>query len=323
MKKSILKRILIILAVTVAAILLILAGFSLFDRISYFSFYANSERYEKMPGTWSGFVHQGYTKTDGGTRLACGYMKNGEASRVYILDGNENDTFVELKNADGSDYAEHTGGIAVYGDVVYITGTVGMDIFSYADLSDGDGTATKISEIPTPIDPAYCTVYNDCLFVGSYYHKGNYETGEDQRIITPAGDRNTAIITVYHLDGESGLPVSEAPDEIYSTTGLVQGLAFTDEGDMILSTSYGISKSRLYIYDTQKAISDTVDFDGKSIFITYLDSHCLKDVIIAPPMAEEIIYDNGTVYILNESASMKYLFGKLTSGNHIYGYKLK
>ena len=323
MKNKALKWILGTLIVLIATVVLILAGFSLFDRIAYLSFYTNSERYEKMPGLWDGYVHQGYTEAADGVRLACGYMKDGGASRVYILDGEKNDVFVELKNADGTDYAEHTGGIAVYGDVIYITGKTGADIFSYADLTDGDGIATKISEFATPNDPAYCTVYNDSVYFGSFYRPSNYETPENHRFTTPAGDKNTAIISVYHLDTVSGLPLSDTPDEIYSTTGLVQGLAFTDEGDMILSTSYGISKSRLYVYDISKAISDTVSFGDDNIFITYLDSHCLDRVIVAPPMSEELIYKDGTVCIMNESASMKYLFGKLTSGNYVYGYKLK
>ena len=57
--------------------------------------------------------------------------------------------------------------------------------------------------------------------------------------------------------------------------------------------------------------------------LIYLDSECLEEHIVAPPMAEQIIYDDGTIYIMNESASLKYLFGNLTSGRYVYGYKCK
>ena len=66
---------------------------------------------------------------------------------------------------------------------------------------------------------------------------------------------------------------------------------------------------------------DRFELNENSVPLVYLDKSNLIDDIIAPPMAEEIIYDNGNIYIMNESACMKYLFGKLTSGSHVYSYK--
>jgi hypothetical protein len=40
-------------------------------------------------------------------------------------------------------------------------------------------------------------------------------------------------------------------------------------------------------------------------------------------MAEEMVWLDGKVYILTESASMKYLFGKLMSGHHVYSYPME
>ena len=39
-------------------------------------------------------------------------------------------------------------------------------------------------------------------------------------------------------------------------------------------------------------------------------------------MAEELVYKDGKVYIMNESASSKYIFGKFTSGNYVHTYKV-
>ena len=39
-------------------------------------------------------------------------------------------------------------------------------------------------------------------------------------------------------------------------------------------------------------------------------------------MSEEIIYSDGQVYVMTESACMKYVFGKLTTGSYVYGYEL-
>ena len=208
---------------------------------------------------------------------------------------------------------------------VFVTGTTGLDIFSYADVTDGDGKATMIKAFPTLNDPAYCFVSGSDLYVGSFYRAGNYETFAEERITTPAGDSNTAIMAVYPIDVNTCYPASEAPTLFYSTTGLVQGAALTEDGKMILATSYGIAKSHLYVYDTERAtaMDGLYTFGEYSVPLKYLDSTSLIDDIEAPPMAEEIIYEDGTIYIMNESASMKYLFGKLTTGSYVYGYKYK
>ena len=58
-----------------------------------------------------------------------------------------------------------------------------------------------------------------------------------------------------------------------------------------------------------------------SVSLYHLDSKCLKKTLEAPPMAEEIVYIDDEIYILNESASKKYIFGKFLSGNNIYSYE--
>lgn len=315
-------RIFIALLLTV---LIILSGFALGERIMFFSFYANSERYEAIPGLWDGYVPQGYCLVDGEDyRLACGYMKNGEASRIYIMPNDGSDAvLVEMKTADGKDYTGHTGGIAVMGDYVYVTAKTGCDVFSLEDINDGDGTACVKDTVNTINDPAYCYIEDGVLYAGSFYRAGNYETPEEHRFTTPAGDENMAIISAYKLDPISGKAYSETPDLVLSTVGFAQGMAFIDGEKIAIATSYGLSKSHVYVYDTTKAVADKNGFKVNDVMVPllYLDSECLVDDIVAPPMAEQIIYEDGVIYIMNESASMKYLFGKLTSGSYVYGYK--
>ena len=54
-----------------------------------------------------------------------------------------------------------------------------------------------------------------------------------------------------------------------------------------------------------------------------LDGDCLVQDVVCPPMAEELVYENDRVLILTESASMKYLFGKLTSGNFVRSFPIE
>ena len=106
-------------------------------------------------------------------------------------------------------------------------------------------------------------------------------------------------------------------------------MCVTDDGKVILSTSYGLSVSKLYVYDTTNLVGEDYDFVGTAksgafafngIKRYYLDSSNLVDTISAPPMAEELVYLDGKIYIMNESACNKYIFGKFTSGYKIYAY---
>ncbi|MBQ9760698.1 MAG: hypothetical protein IJW16_05060 [Clostridia bacterium] len=322
--KRIVKWVLRILIALLALVLLAVGIFFLRDRIMYSDFYDVAEKGMKAPGLWNGYVSQGFDYYEArGVYLSCGYDKSGDASSIYIMNGEEQ-TQVELKNADGTDYTGHTGGIDTYGPYIYITGAKGCDLFLVDDVFDGDGKATVAGEIKTINDPAYCTVRGDLLYAGSFYDTGKYETPMEHRFTTPAGDRNTAIISVYRLDPTTGKAVSEVPEVVISTTSQVQGMTFINDSTMVLSSSYGLSTSLIRFYDLNKmeANGTTLKVGEVDVPVWFLDSSALVETVEAPPMAEEIVYHDGKLWILTESASMKYIFGKFTSGNHIYGLPL-
>jgi hypothetical protein len=190
---------------------------------------------------------------------------------------------------------------------------------SFDFFRDEDGTATACGRFDVCVSPAYVYVRGNQLYTGEFYRAVDYETPEEHRLTTPAGDENTAIEGVYTL-GADGMPVSASPDYVMSTTAQVQGMAFDAEGRLLLSTSWGLSKSYIYVYDLTNAATGTVTLDGEELTVKYVDSTCLKDTIVAPPMAEELVVRDGKLLIMNESASMKYIFGKLTSGNHVWAF---
>ena len=327
MKRMILKWVLRVLAGLLALVILVVGGFILRDRILYRDFYKVAEKGMKIPGLWDGYVSQGFDYyEEKGVYLACGYQKSGKASRICILEGDEW-TYVDMKNADGSDYTGHTGGIDTYGTYVYITAADGCDLFLVEDVFDGDGVATCVGEVKTCNDPAYCTIMGDRLYVGSFYDEGKYETPMEHRVQTPIGDQNTAIMAVYQLDPATGKPVSETPEMVLSTTGKIQGMTFAGEKVMVLSSSYGLATSNLYFHDLS-VVFDTNDvgatmmINNVEVPLYYLDSATLIETVKAPPMAEELVWRDDKVWIMNESACTKYWFGKLTSGNHVYGIPL-
>lgn len=325
-----------IFGVIAAVLILVFVG----EKLFFASFFFGGAKMEmKTPGTWTNYVQQGFDHLEDGKFIVSSYNKGNENAAIFIIDGKE-ETCVELKNEDGTPYLSHAGGVTHYKDWVYVATdnhadqegdlycthdncNTNLDMFALSDVLDGDGKATKVDTIVVPNRLAYASVYGDMLYVGAFHREGSkYITPESHHITTPAGDKNTALMMVYELDENTGKPVHGTPEFCYSTLSNVQGMCMTGDGDIILSTSWGLSPSHLYQYDTAKAEQGTITLDGASVPVYYLDSACLLEDVKTPLMAEEMVWLDGRVYILTESASMKYIFGKIMSGNHIYSYPL-
>lgn len=312
-----------VLACTVIIIAILLIGIRVGEKIAFAGFYNDARSELPVPGVNSGFVGQGldYVEEEG-VFVTCGYSaKKGEASMAYVMKEDGSSVKCELKKADGSAYTGHTGGIAHYKDYCYITGADGCDVFSLSDILAG-GEAKKIGEIKSPEghDPAFVTVHGGKLYEGSFYRAGNYENPDNEKITTPNGDENKALIYVYDLDDNAQFGVDQKPVAAYSTTGLVQGACFT-ETQIVLSTSYGLAASHLKYYDLSKAVREQKTIGQNTLELYYLDGSCLERDVTAPPMSEEIVYKDGRIFIMTESASNKYIFGKFMSGRYMYSFK--
>ncbi len=331
-----LKITLISLAVFVGLIVLVLLGVKIGEKLVFNSFYSNAEKEFKMPGTNDNLVQQGMVYVEEKDLiLVCGYMSDNTASRVYTLnrDGKVL-SITQLKNEDGSDYTGHTGGIEYYQGYVYITeGTGvkdydgGLDVFSLDDIITGKETTNKIGRVKTYNNPSCCHIYNGYMLVGEYFREVDYETSDNHRMETPSGDKNTALTMVFKMDKEntSNFGMSDLPVSCISTRDAVQGIYTIDDDQIVLSTSWGLSASNLYFYDMKLITSgDSAERIGDlALTVYYLDSVSLKETVKAPPMAEEMLYLDGRLYILNESACNKYIFGKFMSGNYMYSYEIK
>ena len=84
----------------------------------------------------------------------------------------------------------------------------------------------------------------------------------------------------------------------------VQGVAFSDMGEVYLSTSYG-RKNSSYIkkYKSIYSMTDNVNH--------------YTELIELPPCSEGIVYDNNILYVLFESAGVKYLEGTDGKGRSV------
>lgn len=311
-------KVLLVLLIIAAVVL---AGFHIGVTALYWDYFRNADAAFRVPGLRDGFVPQGFTYVEeGGYHLASGYMEDHSASRVYVRDGNGKVRYVQLKNIDGSDYTAHAGGIAVNGAFAYLPGEQGIDVFRLSDLLEKE-QAKCIGIIPMEYEGDCCTFYNGYLLVGDFYRPEVYETPQNHHITTPAGDQNPAVIAVYRADASAEFGLDQQPIAAISVREQVQGIGITQEGEIVLSTSYGFASSYLWFYSWDEARQGTLELQGREVPLYYLDGANLTHSVEMPPMSEEVVCRDGKVYVLIESACTKYKFGNLIRGSQVFAYE--
>ena len=141
----------------IAAVILIICV--LFKVFLYFGYDRAVTKVCPTPGLDSEFVPQGSGKlTDENTYLFCGYMDNGEPSRIFLVkDGNVKT--VKLQNENGSDYDGHAGGITCAGEFVYISNAAQIFVINKSELLNAeDGGSVKFSgSVEVPCRSSFCS----------------------------------------------------------------------------------------------------------------------------------------------------------------------
>ena len=339
-KKSKAKKVVnTLLVVLVVLILLVIVGARLYFRLPVYSYYQASEKAFAIPGLWDNMVPQGfdYIESDG-VYLVGGYQKDGSASRVYRIDkqSGRSKGYVALANSDGSELAPHAGGLAAHGDYLFVAGDEDpfVYVFNLSEvLSGADGTSVKtLGKFDTQfrgdgIRADFMCFTEDKFIVGEFYKEPKYPTPDSHVVVTSTGEENRALAYSFKLsDGEgSAFGIEIIPSEIYSLPDIVQGVTVYD-GKIWISQSYATQKSTIRCYDVFNSepvgfrgpISSGVAGDGETIPVYALDSSTLVASFEAPPMAEEIIFVDGKILTMSESASLKYIFGNLTGGRWCY-----
>lgn len=310
-----------VLAWILVAVAVLLAVLHIGVTVMYSSFFGNSDAAFRIPGLTTGIVPQGFEYlSEHQIYLMSGYMKDHSAARIYIREANGDTRFVVLKNADGSEYVEHAGGVAVSGEFVYLPGRMGVDVFRLSDILESE-EAVCLGKIPMEYDTDCVTFYNGYLLVGDFYYPEAYETPMDHRVTTPAGDENPAVIAVFKADDARELGIDPTPVAAISIRDRVQGFNFVSENQIVLSTSYGFNSSQLWFYTVDTDRQGKLELLGTEVPLIYLDSANLVSSVDMPPMSEEVICMDGKVYVLFESACTKYWYGNLIRGTHVYAYE--
>jgi hypothetical protein len=222
----------------------------------------------------------------------------------------------------------HAGGITVYGNRVYLTSRESVAVYSLeAVMSEPSESSVKpVGKFPLFFEAAFVHAEDDLLYVGEFYREENYPTAESHHILTPSGETNTAVIAVYELNRDSEFGFADTvPARIYSIPGLAQGMCLTSDGKIYLSASYGMADSHIYIYANPISTESRDKFlvETAEIPLYFLDNGNIEKTISVFPMSEEIAYVDEQIYVMCESASNKYIFGKLTGNNKLFSFSEK
>ena len=293
----------------IALVLLVIIGLNIAKFFIYSEYYSIKTNVCKNPGLNDGFVCQGIAVSEeNGVILVCGYMKDKSNSRIYVTDYDSNSYYVELTR-DGEKYTGHAGGLAISGDTVYIANAKKIYYFPLENvLSANNGDIVDIGS-GTKVNTNASFVYTDeeYLYVGEFHDGGKY--------VIENHENETAEGTHYAICTKYSLSDLETPVAVYTLRNNVQGICFTPNGNVVLSTSYGLTDTVYYIYDLNSVTDLGVTFDGAPVY--YLDN--LEKEIHGPAMGEDLDYYDGKIITLTESASTKYIFGKLFGATKIVG----
>ena len=302
------------------SLLIIVGGFSLIQPLLYGQYYQTMETEFKVEGLKDGFIPQGMTYVkEYDAWLYTGYMKDHSCSRLYVLQDGEY-RYIELYDEEGV-YDGHAGGISYGNDIVYIASggsneTNRVYMFSLHDVLNKNTDKIVMDQHFHPYSKAsYCYVKDNMLWVGEFEDGGKYLTDESHHV-----NMNRAIVSGYEIN-EFGL-VDEKVDCVLSTGARVQGMAMDENGRIALSLSYGFVSSHLQYYfelETQEVYTYTIENEEVPMYI--LDNATLIQDIKAPQMSEGIVFKDGRLYVLYESASLKYYFGILTKGRYVHSYQ--
>lgn len=328
--------VLIVLASLIALVALVLVGAICYFRFPIINYYTASDKAFVIPEITNDYVPQGmHYCSEERVFLLSGYSASGKASPLIVTDVNGKILQkVTLKNKDGTPFLGHGGGVAKYRDFVYVAGDdARLYIFSYTDVmaaqyGTGISAVGEFSLQASESDyliPAFVTVRENTLVVGEFYREKEYPTPESHHMTTQAGDAHYALAVRFTLSESAEFGIEPVPTLAYSLPNQVQGMTFSEDGSKVyLSTSWALAFSHILEYD-MNALERQGDISvlGQSVPLYAMDSAALiKDYKIAP-MSEEMVMLGGRLYVLCESASDKYIFGRLTGGKWCYATELE
>ncbi|QOS39438.1 hypothetical protein DYE49_02775 [Treponema rectale] len=299
---------LVLIFFVLAVLFNIYAGWNVLKFAFYADYYAINTTLNKNPGLDDNYVPQGCHYLESKNMyLTSGYMTSKKlASRVYSIDEKQNVHHCEVyKNDKICTY--HFGGMAVYENYVLLASANAIQVL------DLDTVLTKekadiLFSIKVNNNASFIFVRDDACYVGEFHLEPDYQTEHEKEM----SDKTVSHAIVSRYDCKSLFKDNEEhqeikPEAIYYIPDRIQGFCVTSSSHFVLSDSFGLASSKFYIYQNPEKVDET---DG-GVSTYYLDSRYLEKTVTGPAMAEDLDYYDGKVIYCSESASNKYIFGKL------------
>lgn len=303
-KKNIFLKLTIIFFGTIIGLLLLIVvvGNSL-KAIMFNEYFRANDTLCVNPGLSDRFVPQGVCVSEENDLVfTCGYMMDKtKPSRIYIVEKRNEVRFVQLYKND-KPFTSHCGGMATTADKIYIATGKKIYVLNLSDVINNSkvdvGEGIKINN-----NASFVFTDESYLYVGEFNDGGKYVTNHPNK--TNDGTYN-AILTKYSLS-DLTTPVS-----VYAIRDRVQGFCVTDNNEFVLCTSYGLTNTVYYVYDSNK-LSQQGLYDNAPLY--YLDNYSYK--FEGPQMGEDLDFSNGKVITLSEIACDKYIIGKFLFETYI------
>lgn len=321
--KSIGKRIRNFFIIVLAIIVLFVVIVNLAFKLPVNKYCKISVRDFSYPDIYSDFIPQGvFYGAESGDIYLTGYMSDDTASPLYIIDKNSKKVRkkVRLLNKDGSPHVKHTSGLALYNGKIYITSCDDKlyvyDPAKIHETADDEGVVCE-AEVNLNSGGDYlsaCTVsvHGDNLVVSEFYKKGDYDTADGHRY-----ESNDGTNYAYSVEMTVDDNYVAHPQYAYSIPDKAQGICF-DNDTFYISESYGLSFSNIVSYNLNSINrAGTRNVLGEDIDFYVLDSDSMVDSLKLLPMSEEIEIIDDKMYVVCESASSKYIFGRLIGATKI------
>lgn len=309
--KKILHVLKIILLSAAVFLLVLAAGLTIYNRIKFSDFYKSRTIIAKNPGLWDNYVTQGLTYNDKQNYFAtCGYMKNGKTSRIYTVERDSQKISCYELLSEAKPFTGHAGGLQYDDGKFYLAnGEEGLYIFSAEELKTDSskieiGTPVKMNDIVC----AFVFVDRDFIYTGEFAHEPYYIC---KHPVTHNNTVHTALMGKYAKNDVS------KPVAYYSLPDKVQGFATDAEGNIYLSTSWGLSPSCFLFYSKDSVIKMNENYNGVPLY--FLGDP--TSVLFAPSFSEDLDIVDGKIISCTEGASNKYIIGKFYFDYYISALK--
>ena len=301
------------ICIIIAVVLVFLIGLNIFKYPFYSDYFSSLTKEGVNPGLNEGLVPQGITFFDN-KFVTAGYMTDNSSSRIYSVDYETKEIKFFPLTSDGEAFLGHTGGLQYSNGFLYIANE-GNSLYKIpsALLNQESGTTIEIGKpFSVNSNTSFISGNDNFLYTGEFHKENEYECSNK---IEYNGKTNYAIVEKY-VAGDFSKPLA-----VYSIPAQIQGFCIKDDGTIILSSSWGLTSSKFFIYEPKDIIQTEQEYNGCELF--FLDKP--SRTITAPAMSEDLdifVSKDGKEKVITmfESSSNKYFFGKLFFSNYIAGF---